>query len=395
MSCLFCSPNSVERKQQQSIKPIQPLQEAATTKPTPQFLTCSRCGCKACFRCVSEIVDLCKKKGIQEDKWLRTAAQFVDSKMTEAASTFIGSCCEHRLTRNLMKEAGVQRQNLQQQIKLAADRVSASDQKLLDGCLFFPQYNLFIDSPNNNTSFLDIHGLGRETGAFDGVWHCVPSLETVLLAEEKNATPQPMSSPSNKYYKQQLFAVVDEIPEIGIHEPEGYIVDIYIFDQQSSGCQLSKKGENDLTMKQIEDATLFQHNNNAEASIVLGRPHNIDHMMPLLLFRFHNNYKETMEMTPMKMKQLYNTICKKLTHSGFECMRRGGSSGTTELSKEFFQFLSIPGSFPRKAGGVKLFREKLQWVCIYRSRKKNCMVKHIYSTPKKGGQFKVCSGAVL
>ena len=85
----------------------------------------------------------------------------------------------------------------------------------MDGCLFFPQYNLFIDSPNNNTSFLDIHGLGRETGAFDGVWHCVPSLKTVLLAEEKNATPQPMSSPSNKYSKQQLFAVVDGLVLIG------------------------------------------------------------------------------------------------------------------------------------------------------------------------------------
>ena len=96
----------------------------------------------------------------------------------------------------------------------------------------------------------------------------------------------------------------------------------------------------------------------AEASIILGRMSSSSTTMPLLLFWFHRPYSESLKMSNAEQIKLYNTIITKISHSGYECTRRGGLSGHTELNQDFFKFIHTSGSFPRKAGAVKFFRKK-------------------------------------
>ena len=320
---------------------------------------------------------------VTDDEWLSNVQRILGEETGRCTNeSFIGSCCELRKNRNNQTNT-----HYTEQIPQLVNK-SDNNHPFLDGCLYFPEFNLFVDSPNCHTDTVDIHGLAEEEGHYDGVWHCVPCLETVLMAKDKLLHPKPISIEEGdcKYF--HFVLGLNNIQCLGIDEG-GCSVDVYIFNQQTTFDSTIWKGSNNLTPEMIVGGRMFKPKPFAEASIILGRMSSSSTTMPLLLFRFHRPYSESLKMSNAEQIKLYNTIITKISHSGYECMRRGGSSGHTELNQDFFKFIHTSGSFPRKAGAVKFFRKKLKWVCIYRPTTTNKMVSFTYSTPRRGGQFQV------
>lgn len=67
----------------------------------------------------------------------------------------------------------------------------------LDGFLFFPEYQLLVDSPLGDGGPIDIHALSAIGRNFPGVYHGVVSVEAAAVAA--NSDVQPNSSSSSFY----------------------------------------------------------------------------------------------------------------------------------------------------------------------------------------------------
>jgi hypothetical protein len=87
---------------------------------------------------------------------------------------------------------------------------------------------------------------------------------------------------------------------------------------------------------------------------------------------------------------LYSALAKLLPKGGFESMRRGGSSGATEVNQNLFNFLAHDKNFPRKANRVKLIRRESVWHSIYMKpwhRRREAIAFNRYTQPQPGGSF--------
>ena len=92
--------------------------------------------------------------------------------------------------------------------------------------------------------------------------------------------------------------------------------------------------------------------------------------------------------------QLYNDTEQFLKHGKFEAIRHN-SNGTTQVNKNFIDFISHPSNLPRKACGCKFLQKDKNWVIFYvnthgeqnddGSRKAIRFPK--YTQPQPGGSF--------
>ena len=81
---------------------------------------------------------------------------------------------------------------------------------------------------------------------------------------------------------------------------------------------------------------------------------------------------------------------------GIEINRKGGSSGRTKISDDFFDFLKSE-RFPIKPEKVKIFQNDLTWSGVYiktqvETRQAACFA---HSQPQKGGRFKMPKHLIL
>lgn len=109
----------------------------------------------------------------------------------------------------------------------------------------------------------------------------------------------------------------------------------------------------------------------------------------VLRLRWHNVTAAAC-MQDGKAMALHQALSKLLPKGGFEAIRRGGSSGATELNAHFFKFLHHNSNFPRRGNGVKLIRRTFGWDTLYVKPwhpRREVVSFGRYSQPQPGGSF--------
>ena len=159
----------------------------------------------------------------------------------------------------------------------------------------------------------------------------------------------------------------------------------YTFDEKL-------KGSNDIPRKLIECGVLFDANPGDDISVMVAPKKTKEQKsVPLILMRLHTSLaSQYFNLCGKDLQKLYERITlKHLSHGGFDIQRRGGSSGTTSVDRNFLKFIRYNGNFPRKGCGIKFIQHPLYWICFYISPKTNNAVHMRYGTPVTGGSIRL------
>ena len=179
-SCIFCHESSIERRVLLSKKKHLFFEGSRTG------LTCSSCSRFSCSDCLADILRRIPKSWHKKNLWCQTVGQFLINGKHQA---FLGSCCEL------------------QEIKDTSFKMLGKSTLSYDGCLFFPEYRLLIDSPIGNGGPIDIHGLAKHKTSFLGVVHCVLSKATCTLASNSNIQANGKGAQLKNYTTTELLRV--------------------------------------------------------------------------------------------------------------------------------------------------------------------------------------------
>ena len=148
--CLLCSYRSIELKQYGKVR--KGTSNSKTFQATNHGLICSNCNAFVCIDCIRLLIPTMKKDRAKfcNDSLLKAFIHADNTKKfpIKSPSNFVGHCCIIDDTKSPASSDSL------------IDSVSSSDPSKLSGCIFFPDFNLFVDSP---ISCMDIHAVGAET----------------------------------------------------------------------------------------------------------------------------------------------------------------------------------------------------------------------------------------
>jgi hypothetical protein len=118
-----------------------------------------------------------------------------------------------------------------------------------------------------------------------------------------------------------------------------------------------------------------------------------------LTTRFYNSKWSIPQYNDSQLDVLSSNLFSSLPKKGFECMRRGGSSGVALPDKDFFDyFAQHKGSSPRKTCAVKFIQQGLTWQMLYITPYK-CDIAIAcppsMGTPRHGGQIQITGKNIL
>lgn len=156
--CLLCSYRSIEFKQYGNLR--KGIPNTRTYQATNAGLKCSKCQGFVCIDCIRILIPL-----ISKDKQHHCSNDLLDAFVTvsnmsnECINTpigFIGHCCTLDPQLLPTKPSPC---SLISNVAPSEERNSKLNVATLSGCIFFPQFDLFVDSP---FSCMDIHAVGAE-----------------------------------------------------------------------------------------------------------------------------------------------------------------------------------------------------------------------------------------
>jgi hypothetical protein len=157
-------------------------------------------------------------------------------------------------------------------------------------------------------------------------------------------------------------------------------------------------GTNEPTVSEMAQSYFLDcpfSSTNVDVTIIAGKPSNgPGQHYPLLLLRFWDFAIDTKK---INFKKFFDESMKLVPRGGVSVTRLGGSSGTMqhESQQQLFEFLGRPGSFPRKARGVKFVNRPLYLQCLYISPYSGrATFRAKYSPVHIGGAFKPTSRLV-
>jgi hypothetical protein len=151
-------------------------------------------------------------------------------------------------------------------------------------------------------------------------------------------------------------------------------------------------GTNEPTVSEMSESYYFDRcfsKKSVDVTIIVGRPTNgqAGHY-PLLLLRF---WKKAINTKKVNFKKFIDDSMGLIPRMGVSVTRLGGSSGTmhNQSQRKLFEFLSRPGSFPRRSCGVKFVNRTLYLQCLYISPYSGKATHRTkYSPVHVGGAFK-------
>ena len=194
--CLLCSYRSIEFKQFGKIRDGET--NAKTHQKTNTGLICTKCNGFVCLDCIKVLVPTMLKDSKHFistsllDSYIEAIALLPNKIVSPSA--FIGHCCNIDTDTSPASTLPKQDDDLQ--------RKNHSNVGRLSGCIFFPEFDIFIDSPMD---CMDIHAVGAEydysvndlkrsidgkpsprTKNFylDARWHCVIPHEYAVLVND-------------------------------------------------------------------------------------------------------------------------------------------------------------------------------------------------------------------
>ena len=154
--CLLCSYRSIGKKQFGMIR--NGIPNTKTSQQTDIGLTCMKCNSFTCIDCINLVVPVMRhdKHKFESTVFfdhLEQASSAQQSTLLDSHSEFIGHCC--LIDKSFRLETDPVHPN---QHRCDRSRERSIDSQL-SGCIFFPEFLLFIDSP---IDCMDIHTVGGE-----------------------------------------------------------------------------------------------------------------------------------------------------------------------------------------------------------------------------------------
>ena len=175
--------------------------------PSKLGLTCTKCQSFACKYCIVLIHQSIEPKLRANDQWCQDVRSFLSKKPMRV--DFVGHCCEFAVL----------------------PRCTQDVQSLIlpcryDGCLFFPEYGVLVDTCFES---VDVFAFGPDIGCnLKGLWHSVVDYKTARMLEK--ACVKPDGS------KAVITSCLRELVHI---QPGDKLVSKYVF--VSIVCQLFNK----------------------------------------------------------------------------------------------------------------------------------------------------------
>ena len=146
------------------------------------FARCCTCGSLICSKCINKAYYWASTKAKQQPIMQRLC-EIYSQGMMYPIPLYDGGCCMLKEKRNETMYCNGDLVSAQKRIKDA----TIAGNRNIGGFLHIPQYNVFVDSPNDS---IDMHGFGGED--FDPVLHCVPNENCVAGLAEKDVYPSPL-----------------------------------------------------------------------------------------------------------------------------------------------------------------------------------------------------------
>ncbi len=450
--CLLCSYRSIEWKQFGKVNKAGEI-NAKTHQKTNSGLICSKCDKFVCIRCIKMILPAMSSDSHQ---FLSTdlldhyqSALSMPIRSVSTLGNYIGHCCSIGIdsTPPVSSDAisniiqsdnhpSSTYQNCPSAMSTPPEITTNTEIKVgrLSGCIFFPEFELFIDSP---LDCMDIHAVGPEhryesnrlkrgsTGDpslerkkvcfLPARWHCVISHEEALrvneLAPQSNSKTLPISwttkllhkikinLPHNSSKKKvSIYIFVIEIVVCHISsENNSFFVILKLLNirlikivRNKSFC-LERKASNIPTDEELHDSYLFKNRGpfkkKVDVTLILGMDSETSSVASILLCRFHTM---PCSLTHKQKEDLLSSVWQSMKANKFECRRRGGSSGLISSDKNnvIKKFISYPGCAPRNGSGVIWMQGTDTWYLYYIGTFDGKVKRCHYTNPVPGGSFR-------
>lgn len=197
--CHYCNCNNVSRHASEHQRY---MNDRPKSTPSNYLIKCEVCGVFACAICLQKLY-LVSSATVQQQPFWQNLREIAFNGPYERVPTIQGACCMiggQRKNNSLSQQAAA----IRNQIK----ELGVESTPLIDGFLYLPQYNLFIDSPN---TCVDIHGLGDMKGDYGSTPHCVPNAESVLRSGKVGAFPKPVDDHPHLSYSQFYIPNFDKL----------------------------------------------------------------------------------------------------------------------------------------------------------------------------------------
>jgi len=162
--CKLCSYRSIEKKQYGKVNKKGVI-NSKTFQSTDNGLVCSQCNGLTCPDCMKLLIPVLKKDAHKHvntdilDAYVSAVRMLPSAIMSPP--NYVGHCCNIKSNVAETASANSLEEVLPRSSRINPKSLSSSDARL-SGCIYFPEFDLFIDSPVQCT---DIHAVGAESHA--------------------------------------------------------------------------------------------------------------------------------------------------------------------------------------------------------------------------------------
>ena len=444
--CHLCSYRSIELKQFGTTR--KGLLNTRTFQATNSGLTCTSCNAFVCLDCVKLLTPL-----IENDAKDHVDSYLLDSfhhalrskgKTNCSPKNYIGHCCALSRPRhdNVTPSSAPSKKvttkcfsvpstiapskSTPASSKTAAPPESPPITPRLSGCIHFPEFDLFVDSPMD---CMDIHAVGAESKFIvknklkrnksgnlkppaaeiylPARWHRVVSHTFAASIDDKAPKangPQPESwnstilrnvkvkQPHCVESKKVSNYLIIKIPinnAMVAHYYSCLQYNIRIITIQKKNCITTKnRASNMPSATELEQGYLFSGAGPfkvPDVTFILGT--DVDgSYASILLCRFH---KFVPNLTSTQKRHLFQDAWNSLGANKFECRRSGGSSGfiTESVDNVILKFMNYSGSTPRNGKGAVWIKGSETWFIYYIGTYDGDPKRCKYTNPVPGGSF--------
>ena len=163
--CKLCSYRSIEKKQYGKVSK-KGVVNSKTFQSTDNGLVCSQCNGLTCQECMKLLIPVLKKDAHKHvnthilDAYV-SAVRMLPSDIVSPPN-YVGHCCNIKSNVAETASANSLEEVLPRSSSIINPTSLSSSDARLSGCIYFPEFDLFIDSPVRCT---DIHAVGAESHA--------------------------------------------------------------------------------------------------------------------------------------------------------------------------------------------------------------------------------------
>jgi hypothetical protein len=378
--CLFCSHDTIERKQLLTSKNRSNGLEEPFVKrnPSHEGLLCGKCNKFACKLCLLAFDKSFTQAMLDNDVWCQHVRRYVSSTsqtVPKIETIPVGHCC-------YLKEM--------ESVTEQRNQNNAKRKPFLEGHLLLYEYGVVVDPAIGGCC--DVHGFGNDKEHnLKGIHHAVVDEQLSYVISPTDKSLDGSRTCLENY--QPPTAIT--IPGLGKNSNAKTVLVQWFVLRQTRTFPKDRLGDTIRQQDLTGCATGFFDSKEAPLQLLIGKTE-VGGCHHLLNARWHD-VPSISKMSRSDQQNLFRDCKQKLKRGGFEAHRKN-AGGVPILNSQFKQFLRHPGNLPRKLMGVKVLKREKDWEFLYITTRKatgcDSLVEDTrkvstwrYTQPQVGGTF--------